>query len=551
MKALLLALLLAPLPYARAGAPAPEPSDRPAAAAAPFPAPDQADADVPLPKLPAYMDPRLWSPEVREARYLEARIAKARACAAAGDVLGWLQAVMPKVFNLPFCDLHRWQVAHRHTPWTSLQAPRGHSKTTVGLVGIPLYQALNEPHTYRHYLILQSNAEKAEAINIAIKMELEENPVLRALYGDMVGPVWNNGQFVLRNGICFTARGAGTSIRGTWWRMIRPDWINLDDLYDEKDIYNPEGARQKTEWFWSTLFPARNKSSEWERFNVQGTAINEQDILFKVAQDPNFVSECFSATKADGTPLWPELNSSKDLAEERASMGDTAYDREMEMKRGGDKNAIIKKAWLASWRRPPSDFACASVTDPYILLDVMVLVDPSLGKKQQGEGLAKKAGTGDPAGYARIWKLQPKLVKGALPVYFIDALLMQRLSLQERIDTAKTFVSTSREDRRVRRLIAEGIAGFDDFATLLKTAVGVPVVSVDHVVDKMLNLERHQVYFQNGRVFVNQNIEVKTLEQIEYQLTTNKPEHDDGRDAVFLGLDDKVLTMRSWVKGGA
>lgn len=536
MKRAFLAIVaaLALSPRALAAEAAPEPRPAPPAAAT-----------------PAVPDPSTWTLEQRLEANIQARVYMARICAASGDVLGWLKAVLPDSFPLEFCELHRWQVAQRHVPWTALEAPRGHSKTTVGLIGIPLYQALNEPDTYRHYLIIQSNGTKADAVNIAIKMEIEENPVIRRIHGDMRGAIWNNSQFVLRNGICFTAVGAGTSIRGVQYRTVRPDWINLDDLYDEEDIYNPEGARKKTEWFWSTLFPARNKSRRWSKFNVQGTAINEQDALYRLEQDPNFTFKRFSATLEDGTPLWPELNSAKDLAQERASMGDAAYEREMEMKRGSDKDSIIKKAWISSWRRPASDFRCDSITDPYTLLDVMVCIDPSLGKKQQNEKQTKKAGTGDPAGFARIWKLQPRNMPGARPVYFIDALLMERLGLQERINTANQFVTTSRPERRVRRLIAEGIAGFDDFATLLKAAVHVPVTSVDHVVDKMLNLERHQVYFQNGRVFINQDIDKKTIEQIEYQLTTNKPLHDDGRDAVFLGVEDGGGSMKSWVAGNA
>ncbi|MES2155380.1 MAG: hypothetical protein V4510_09625 [bacterium] len=536
MRAALLAALaaLSLTGSVRAEDPAPTPRPKAEAAAA---------------ALPAFPDPSTWTLEQVLEANLHARIAKARACAAAGDVLGWLAAVMPDSFPLAFCDMHRWQVAQRHVPWTALEAPRGHSKTTVGLIGIPLYQSLVEPDTYRHYLIIQSNGTKADAVNIAIKLEIEENQVIRAIYGDQRGAVvWNNSQFVLRNGVCFTAVGAGTSIRGIQYRTVRPDWINLDDLYDEDDIYNPEAARKKTEWFWSTLFPARNKTRPLSKFNVQGTAINEQDALYRLEKDPNFTFKRFTATNEDGTPLWPELNSAIDLARERASMGDASYEREMEMKRGSDKESIIKRAWLASWRRPASDFRCDNAADPYSLLDVRVCIDPSLGKKQQGAGPAKKAGTGDPAGFVRIWKLQPRNLPGALPVYFIDSLLMERLGLQERINTAKEFVTTSRPDRRVRRLTAEGIAGFDDFATLLKAAVGVPVDSVDHVADKMLNLERHQVYFQNGRVFINQEIDRLTLEQIEYQLTTNKPTHDDGRDAIFLGLDDGGPSMASWVK---
>jgi hypothetical protein len=484
---------------------------------------------------------------------LNERIKAAREAAAKKDILAWGKAVMPEKFYKPFCqELHGYFVEIRGAELTSTVAPRGHAKTLVKCKLIPMFQALEELELYDYYLNLQATNKKGVALNFSIKHEFETNPVIRAIYGDVVGSVkWTDEQFMLSNGVVFQGAGAGDSLRGMQFLDRRPKYTIVDDLYDEEDIDKPERIAEKNKWYWSSLYPAREKGKRTS-FHTQGTVAGENDLMLELGEkaktDTGIKHREFSAELPDGEPLWKELNTREDLAKERSRMGDAAYDRENLGDRTSRTNAIIKTHFLTGWRRSPSDFRCDTTADPYSLITVIVGVDPSVGKKQNNMTVKNTTKTGDPAGYARVWKLQPK-TPGALPIFFIDNVVAKVLGMQERIDMAKEFVSTARADRRVRLVKVETIAGFDDIGTLIAGAIGVSCEKVPSVPDKLLNLEKKQPFFQNGRVFINDQLPLETIKMVENQLTNNKPVHDDARDAIFLCLDDGATSMKSWVKG--
>ena len=518
-----------------------------------------AEPIVPLPihtpasASPAYPDPSTWTVEQHLEANIQARVARARLAAKDKDILAWGKAVMPEKFYKPFCkELHEYFVSIRNGELTSTVAPRGHAKTLVKCKLIPMFQACEEPGAYDFYLNLQSTHEKGVLLNFSIKHEFETNPVIRRMYGNMVGTVkWTDELFMLANGVVFRGGGAGDSIRGMQFLDRRPKYTIVDDLYDEEDIGKPERIQAKNDWYWSSLYPAREKGKQ-SSFHSQGTVAGENDLMIQLGEmaktDLAILHREFSAVKEDGTPLWVELNTMADLEKERSRMGDVAFSRENLGDRSSRASSIIKTSFLASWRQPASAFRCDAVADPYRLIEVLVGIDPSVGKKQNQLNVKK---TGDPAAYARVWKLLPKNQPGALPVFFIDAIINKVLGMQERIDAAKEIVSTARPDRTVTRMRVETIAGFDDIGTLIQKAVSVSCEKVPHVADKQLNLERKQPFFQNGRVFVNENMPLEDIKLIEKQLTNNKPDHDDVRDAIFLCLEDGSPSMSTWVKGAS
>ena len=496
-------------------------------------------------------DVATWTVEQHIEANLQARVAKARLCAANKDILGWGAAVMTEKCYLPPCrELHGYFVQIRQAELTATVAPRGHAKTFIKCKLIPMFQALEEPEAYDFYLNLQSTHEKGVLVNFSIKHEFETNPVIRRMYGDQIGVIkWTDELFMLKNGVVFRGGGAGDSIRGMQFLDRRPSYVIMDDLYDQSDMGNAESIQAKNEWYWSSLYPARPKGKR-SSFHTQGTVAGDNDLMLQLGEmaktDQSIRHREFSAIDPEtGLPLWPELNSNADMEKDRARMGEVAFNRESLGDRSSRGSSIIKTSHLVGWRRSPAEFRCDVISDPYTLLDVLVCIDPSVGKKQ---GQTAK-NTGDPAAFVRLWKLQPKQPAGMLPVYFIDNVVNKVLGMQERIDAAKDMVTTARPDRKVRRVRIETISGFDDIGTLIGKAVAVPCEKVESVPDKMLNLEKHQPFFQNGRVFINDQLPLETIALVEKQLTTNRPTHDDVRDAIFLGLDDSNPSMRQWVTG--
>jgi hypothetical protein len=109
---------------------------------------------------------------------------------------------------------------------------RGGGKSTLAEEALVLAAAMK---LVRNVLIIGSNSDRANGRLRAIKHELETNELLVELYGDLRGPVWNEGRIVLANGVCIQAFGRGQALRGVKHHDARPDFCFVDDVEDWPD----------------------------------------------------------------------------------------------------------------------------------------------------------------------------------------------------------------------------------------------------------------------------------------------------------------------------
>ncbi len=444
-------------------------------------------------------------------------------------MLLWGRALFPEVFTIEFCeDLHRYLVSIRHEPYAATEAPRGHAKTTVACFLVPLYQALNEPDTFRHYLNIQATEPKALDINRAIKTEIEENELLRAMYGDQRGSRWTDQQFVLRNGVVFTAKSAGQSLRGIKYRSLRPDYILVDDLYDEDEVNNLEQTKKINAWFWGTLYPARAKVRA-SVVHVLGTAANKLDILEALKAKKRWESKTFRAITSHEkrTVLWPALNTYEDLIAEAEDMPTSIFNREYQNERRDDSESIIKEAWIRYY--DPGELV---FNERHILVASELGVDPSIGAKPGA----------DATGAVRVLVTRYADAPADVFNYYVEEAKNERLSLNKRVEMVDGMGKTSAHP--VRRAHVEGISGFQDFVSELKRLTNIPIRLVAKVKDKLTNLENKSGYFENGRVYISKRIDPKVREMLVEQLTTNHPTHDDLRDALLLVLPELKKPQR-------
>lgn len=463
-----------------------------------------------------------WPEPKRLAWERQIRIAIARAAAKAGDILEWGSALFPDKFPLAYCrPLHEYLVSIRHHPFTSTKAPRYHSKTTIKGFLVPIFQAIYEPESYLHYLHVQATDKKANAVNRSIRYEFEENLELRALVGDLIGDRWTDEQFVLKNGVCFTAVSAGQSIRGINYRNRRPDYIMPDDLYNEEDIYNPEATEKKNDWFWSTLYPARAQGRKCS-IQVIGTATNELDLLNKLEKIPWVKSRTFKAITdwEKKEVLWPEKGDFAALMRDMEVMTSSIFMREMQNEPRDDASSIVKAAWIKEY-----DPSTLVPSGSFQYVGCYLGVDPSIGQKEEN----------DFTGICLIYVY--RYTDGRGYFYYIDQLWNEHLSLDKRVKLLQDIQDRQPSNRKITLAYIEGIAGFKDFVAEVRRRTDLPVREVDKVPDKLANLENKAWFFENGRVLLNQNIDVKLKENFRYQMTTNHPRYDDMRDSVLLPLE--------------
>jgi hypothetical protein len=501
------------------------------------------------------LDPTTWPQEAFSEIHLQARAEKAKRCASRKDVLGWLRAVSPRIYRLDFCDLHEYQVETRHVAESGLEAPRYHAKTAIGCSGIPLFGACEEPELFDYTLNVQANDKKALAVNMGIKLEFEQNRVLRYLYGNLIGDdKWTDSLFVLKTGVVFQAASMGQSLKGTNYRLRRPNQVILDDAYDDDDIRNPESTQKKNDWVESTLEPLmandRPTVLRW-----QGTAVNDVDGLMRLESKSKlpgsttkfrrFCAFGHFEPQPDGrarwvdspTVLWPALRDYAAWKAKQLSPGTNAtiFNREMLNVRGGATEAVVHEEWLENptWEYDPDRELRFGVDN--ILLAVIICCDPSVGKRQEN----------DPTGFAVLLKTQ-RTDGLSLPHYWIDALRNERLSPQQRIDQIKSWLKHYRErfpncySFEVR---IETVAGFMDFGEQVASQIDAPVEMLPAVADKLAHLESKALLLQNRRVHLNKFIDLLLRQEIKHQFTMNYPNKDDLRDAALIGMDAKDAGM--------
>ena len=440
-----------------------------------------------------------------------------------GDILKWGKYYFPEKFTLPFChELHDYFIEIMEDPLTSTLAPRGTAKTTIKCFLLPMYLALEKPHLYQHFLNVQSTTTKAEAINVAIKIECETNERLIKDYGvedvrtgkkTLIGIKWTEKQFVLPNGVVFSCLGAGQSVRGINYLSKRPDYIIIDDLYDDDDINSPTNIQKKENWFWGSLYPCR-ASQKKNCVHVQGTAIHQTDLMHKLSNRSRWKFRKFQAIKNYDTKevLWKEnpAKTFEALMAEKEDMGSIIFEREMQNNCRDDESSIIKQSWIKYYEHSKLKQSGIKVEK------VICGLDPACGEKQMN----------DFSGYATIH------IDNNYNVY-IERATEAKNSFNDNMNMIDSW--NSRYNPYIFAI--EAISGFKMLTDEVKRTKNVRLKEVTTVKDKITRLEAQSFRWENGKVYINKEMNNKDLTTLEEQLINNFPAHDDVRDAVIVAME--------------
>src|SRR6516225_5023100 len=200
---------------------------------------------------------------------------------------------------------HQALFAHRHgstTPafhdelielWHSsslrvlVLAFRGGGKSTLVEEALVLAAAMK---LVRHVLIIGSNSERANDRLRALKHELATNELLIELFGDLRGPVWNEGRVELSNGVVLQAFGRGQALRGIKHHDVRPDLAFCDDLEEEEHVRTPQARADTLRWFMTELMPALDRNA---RIRVAATPLNREALPMWLARQSGWVTQVY------------------------------------------------------------------------------------------------------------------------------------------------------------------------------------------------------------------------------------------------------------------
>jgi phage terminase large subunit-like protein len=444
--------------------------------------------------------------ELRRQLLFEVRKEAIKRFAEKGDILNWGKYLFPDKFSLPFCKrLHNYMIDTFEETLTRTLAPRGHAKTTIEGFLLPMFYGLERPDVYQHFLNVQNTSTKAINLNVSMKTEFENNEMLIALYGDMraLEEKWTEKSFVLKNGVVFSCVGAGESIRGMQYKNKRPDCIIADDLYDDEDINNAQRVEKKNRWFWSTLYPARAKSKK-HAVHIQGTAISKVDLMH-TSND----TKVFKIVDKDDNILWQDLWSKDDIAKEKEAIGSIIFSREYMNEVRDDESSIIKEAWIQPYKH-------SELIQTGKKLTKICALDPACGEKELN----------DFSGYCIL------CVDELYNVY------IQRVAEMKNSFNANMNCIDQWNERYNPNIFAiEAISGFKQLTQEVRRTKNIRLKETTCVKDKISRLEAQSFRFENGKVFINTEMDKKEYDNLVEQLINNYPVHDDVRDSVVLAME--------------
>ena len=392
-------------------------------------------------------------------------------------------------------------------------APRGHAKSTTVDMTYPLWAGCFEQEEFI-VIISDTYTQAAEFIN-ALKDEFENNPKIKWLFGNMKGDDWQDGEFVLSNGIKYAAKGSGMKIRGIRHRHTRPTLMIFDDIENDENIKSAEQRQKLYHWFTKAAIPALARGG---RAVIIGTILHFDSLVNKVMKQQDvfksWQTRVFYAitTEEDGTEraLWSEhrslekLRAMRDDPSDQDFIGSITFAQEYQHKPFSEEDAIIQPDWIKECE--PSQ-----VPDKHTRLARVLTIDPAASERQTADFTAMIV--------ADLY------TDGNV---YIRAIRNQRTSPSVTADTVRELDEIYKPQVIG---IEKGALGLV-FRDLLE---GLPVIGLEPDKDKVRRLLAVSRFFEAGRVYTVKNIQNGQAFR-EQLIEFPKGTHDDMVDAAAYAV---------------
>lgn len=392
-------------------------------------------------------------------------------------------------------------------------APRGHAKSTTVDMTYPLWAGCFKQEEFI-VIISDTYTQASEFIN-ALKDEFENNPKIKWLFGNMKGDDWQDGEFVLSNGIKYAAKGSGMKIRGIRHRHTRPTLMIFDDIENDENIKSAEQRQKLYHWFTKAAIPALARGG---RAVIIGTILHFDSLVNKVMKQQDvfksWETRTFYAitTDGDGTEraLWPEhrslekLRAMRDDPSDQEFIGSISFAQEYQHKPFSEEDAMIKPDWIKECE--PSQ-----VPDKHARLARVLTIDPAASERQTADFTAMIV--------ADLY------TDGNV---YIRAIRNQRTSPSVTADTVRELDEIYKPQVIGIEKGALGLVFWD----LLE---GLPVIGLEPDKDKVRRLLAVSRFFEAGRVYTVKNIQNGQAFR-EQLIEFPKGTHDDMVDAAAYAV---------------
>ena len=159
---------------------------------------------------------------------------------------------------------------------------------------------------FRNCVIVGAKESLAAELLTTIKVELEQNEGLVAVYGEMRGSTWATTRITLAGGGCIQAIGRDQSLRGTKYLDWRPDLVIINDFEDEDAVLTPEGRRASVRWVLKVLLPACDRRKR--KVRIYDTVRDPDSVpmqLHRSGWPARFIPVSYLDEAGEEQPSWP------------------------------------------------------------------------------------------------------------------------------------------------------------------------------------------------------------------------------------------------------
>lgn len=228
----------------------------------------------------------------------------------------------------------------------TLVASREMGKSSVFVRLVLIYLAV---YKYLRYgVIFRDTDETADEFLKDTMEEFETNERLIADFGHLKGSLWRDGQYYLNNGVAFTSRGRGSSVRGLIKGPFRPDFIWLDDMTTDKDKRSSIQMDKTYDWIKAAVMGLSKNAT----ILYVNTIFNSDDPMQRIQEEialgkqPGGLAVRFAAALNDGSSIWSEYWSEKDIENKRREVGSAIFDIEYMCAVLESEERILKKDYF-------------------------------------------------------------------------------------------------------------------------------------------------------------------------------------------------------------
>jgi predicted phage terminase large subunit-like protein len=375
-------------------------------------------------------------------------------------------------------------------------APRGFGKSTLLSVVRSISEIVRNPDVR---ILLVSNVQaQAEAFVREIRSHLEQNHLLRGIYGEFTGSKWSDGEFIvscrkkiLKEPTMF-ATGVGGAIISRHF-----DIIICDDIVDEENARTQAQREKLRVWFFKVLLPCLEPDG---RLCIVGTRYHYRD-LYGLLIENGFVptATIIRAINENGESAWPERFPIEKLEHIRREAGTIIFNAQYQNDTEAMKGAVFKEEWLQFYDSPPES------------LRVYQGVDLSIAQT-------------DSADFFAVVTIG---VDALANIYVLDC-YQARISFRQQ--TAAILQKFLRFDPL--KVAIESNAYQAAQADTLKEMGVMRVTKVFTKNDKLSRAWKLSSFFEDGRVYLGRNMQ----EMVEQLLAFPQADHDDLFDALDFAV---------------